>query len=167
VLVGQLSGLLGARPDELAERVSALLGRLKDTERELASLQQAKLLALAPDIAASAVTLGPTLIVTHRVTGPTSADDLRALVLDVRARLGEAEPTVVAIGGEVNDRAAVVVATNAAARGAGRSAGALVKLASGVLGGGGGGRDDVAQGGGSRVAALDEALVAVTAAVAS
>ena len=46
-------------------------------------------------------------------------------------------------------------------------AGALVKIAAGVLGGGGGGKDDVAQGGGSDAAKIDEALAAVTAAVAN
>jgi alanyl-tRNA synthetase len=73
---------------------------------------------------------------------------------------------VVAVAGTVNDRVAIVVATNGAARSAGLAAGALVRAASGVLGGGGGGKDDVAQGGGTRLDAVEEALDAVTAAVA-
>jgi alanyl-tRNA synthetase len=55
----------------------------------------------------------------------------------------------------------VVLATNAAARGAGLRAGALVKLASGILGGGGGGKDDMAQGGGADPSKLSEAFAAV------
>ena len=45
-------------------------------------------------------------------------------------------------------RPVVLVATNEGAREAGVKAGALVRVAAGVLGGGGGGKDDVAQGGG-------------------
>ncbi|MBU4214878.1 MAG: alanine--tRNA ligase [Actinobacteria bacterium] len=166
VLVGQLSGLLGARPDELGDRVSNLLGRLKDAERDLAAMRQAQLLALAPSLAASAVDHAGTRLVTHHTAEASTADDLRALALEVRARLGESAPAVVAVAGTVGDRVAIVVATNGAARGAGLAAGALVRIASGVLGGGGGGKDDVAQGGGTRVDAVEEALDAVTAAVA-
>ena len=55
----------------------------------------------------------------------------------------------------------VVVATNAAARGAGARAGVLVRTAAKVLGGGGGGKDDLAQGGGQDPTALATALAAV------
>jgi alanyl-tRNA synthetase len=55
----------------------------------------------------------------------------------------------------------VVVAVNDAARSTGVKAGALAKIAAGVLGGGGGGRDDVAQGGGSDVTALPAAFAAI------
>ena len=54
-----------------------------------------------------------------------------------------------------------MIATNEAARGRGLKAGALVKVAAGVLGGGGGGKDDVAQGGGADVSHVDQALVDV------
>ena len=61
----------------------------------------------------------------------------------------------------------VLAATNDAARATGAKAGALVKIAAGVLGGGGGGRDDVAQGGGTDAAALPAALTAVTEALSA
>ncbi|WP_029287136.1 alanine--tRNA ligase [Cellulomonas sp. HZM] len=161
-LVNQLSGLLGARPDEIAERVSSLLGRLKDSERELASVRQAQVLAAAGSLAAGAQRVGTTNVVTHDA-GEASADDLRTLVLDVRSRLGDAEASVVAVGGVTKGRPVVVVATNAAAREAGARAGVLVRVASQVLGGGGGGKDDLAQGGGTDAASLGAALDAVVA----
>jgi alanyl-tRNA synthetase len=46
-LVGQLSGLLGARPDELSDRVSSLMARLKESEKELAAVRAAQVLAAA------------------------------------------------------------------------------------------------------------------------
>ncbi|GIG29140.1 alanine--tRNA ligase [Cellulomonas marina] len=166
-LVGQLSGLLGARPDDLADRVSSLVTRLKDAEKELAALRQAQVLAQAGALAAGAVEVGGLRVVTHDAGEVSGADDLRTLALDVRSRLGEAAGTVVAVGGAAKGRPVVVVATNAAARAAGARAGALVKVASGVLGGGGGGKDDVAQGGGQDTSALPGALVAVVDAVSA
>ncbi|MGN8245507.1 alanine--tRNA ligase [Cellulomonas soli] len=160
-LVGQLSGLLGARPDELADRVSSLLTRLKESEKELAGMHQARLLAAAGELAEGARTVGDVRLVTFDAGDVASADDVRSLVLDVRSRLGESAPAVVAIGGTSKGRPVVVVATNAAAREKGVRAGALVRTASGVLGGGGGGKDDLAQGGGTDAARLGEALEAV------
>ena len=52
----------------------------------------------------------------------------------------------------------ILIATNEAARTAGVKAGALVRLAAGILGGGGGGKDDVAQGGGTDAAKVGAAL---------
>jgi alanyl-tRNA synthetase len=157
-LVGQLSGLLGARPDELGDRVSSLLTRLKESEKELAALRQAQVLAGAGALASGATEVGGVRVVAHDAGEVSSADDLRTLVLDVRARLGESAPAVVAVGGVAKGRPVVVVATNAAARERGVRAGALVKSASGVLGGGGGGKDDLAQGGGTDASRLGAAL---------
>ncbi|MCR6690117.1 alanine--tRNA ligase [Cellulomonas sp.] len=164
-LVSQLTGLLGARPDELAERVSGLMTKLKESEKELAALRQAQVLARAGELAAGAQQVGVVRVVAFDA-GEQSPDDLRTLVLDVRSRLGESAPSVVAVGGVAKGRPVVVVATNAAAREAGLKAGALVRTASQVLGGGGGGKDDLAQGGGTDAAALGAALAAIATAVA-
>ncbi|WP_159797000.1 alanine--tRNA ligase [Puerhibacterium puerhi] len=160
-LVGQLTGMLGARPEELGERVGSLLARLKETEKELAALRQARLLSAAGTLAAEAPRVGAVRVVTHDAGEVASADDLRALALDVRGRLGDADPALVAVGGVSNGRPLVVVATNAPAREAGLRAGDFVKAAAGVLGGGGGGKPDLAQGGGSDATALPAALSGV------
>jgi alanyl-tRNA synthetase len=163
-LVGQLSGLLGARPDELHDRVSSLMSRLKDTEKQLATMRAAQVLAAAGALAAGAEEVNGVRVVTHDA-GEASADDLRTLVLDVRSRLGESAPSVVAVGGVAKGRPVVVIATNAAAREQGVRAGALVKTATAVLGGGGGGKDDLAQGGGQDAGKLVEALSGVRDAI--
>ncbi|GAB2470312.1 alanine--tRNA ligase [Xylanimonas ulmi] len=164
-LVGQLTGLLGTRPDELADRVGSLLSRLRETEKELAALRQGQLLAAAGRLAAEAPSVGEVRVVAHDAGEVASADDLRALALDVRGRLGDASPSLVAVGGVASGRPLVVVATNASAREAGLRAGDFVKAAASTLGGGGGGKPDLAQGGGSDASALPAALDAVTAGV--
>ncbi|UFU04746.1 alanine--tRNA ligase [Ruania halotolerans] len=162
-LVGQISQLVGARGEELPDRISGILGRLKDAERELASLRQGQLLARAGELAASAADRGGIRTVTATLGELTSADDVRSLVLDIRDRLGSSSPSVVALGAVVKERPVVVVATNDAARSAGAKAGALVRVAATRLGGGGGGKDDIAQGGGTDAGSLEEALRAVAA----
>ncbi|WP_277210161.1 alanine--tRNA ligase [Isoptericola croceus] len=164
-LVGQLTGLLNARPDELTERVGSLMTRLKETEKELASLRQGQLLAAAGTLASDAPRVGDVRVVAHDAGTVGAADDLRALALDVRGRLGDADPVVVAVAGVANDRPLVVVATNAGARDAGLRAGDFVKAAAKTLGGGGGGKPDLAQGGGSDITAVPAALDGVTSAV--
>ena len=157
-IVGQLTGMLNARPDEVAERVGSLLTRLKETEKELSALRQGRLLAAAPGLAAGAVDVDGVRVVSHDAGEVSSADDLRALAIDVRGRLGESQPAVVAVGGVAGGRPLVVVATNASARDRGLRAGDFVKDAARVLGGGGGGKPDLAQGGGSDAAKLGAAL---------
>ncbi|MDR0431827.1 MAG: alanine--tRNA ligase [Bifidobacteriaceae bacterium] len=160
VLVSQLSELLKVRADDLPERVNALVGRLRDAERELDQMRQASLLAKAGQIA-QAASGEPVAVTVFDAGADASVDDLRVLAADVRNRLGEQRPAVVALAGGAGERAIVVVATTSAAREAGVKAGALVKTVSSVLGGGGGGRDDMAQGGGPNREHLDEAFAAL------
>ena len=165
-LVGQLSGLLNARSEDLPDRVSSLVTRLREAEKELAAVRQAQLLQSAGTLAAGAQDVGGVRVVARDAGEVASADDLRTLVLDLRERLGQESPAVVALGGVAKDRPLVVVATNAPARASGLRAGALVRVAAARLGGGGGGKDDVAQGGGTDASALASALEDVRDAVA-
>ena len=159
-IVGQLTEVLKARPEELPERIAGILARLKDAEREIASARQEKALSGAGRLLDTARDLGGVSFVSHDA-GNIAPDDLRTLVLDVRQRLGNDRPAVVAMAGAAGGRPVVIVATNAAARDAGVKAGALVRPAAQQLGGGGGGKDDLAQGGGSDPAKVSQALGAV------
>ncbi|WP_328295882.1 alanine--tRNA ligase [Kineococcus sp. NBC_00420] len=157
LLVNQLTEVVKARPEELADRIGSLLTRLGDAEKEIAKLRAGQVLALAPTIAAHPVDKFGVHVVTYDA-GTVSADDLRTLTLDVRSRLGDERPTVVAIAGVAKDRPVVVVATNAEARRWGVKAGELVRGAAQTLGGGGGGKDDLAQGGGQDATKVVAAL---------
>ena len=166
-IVGQISGMLNARGEELPERISSLMARLKEAEKEVAALRQSQLLARAAALVDSAVDAAGVRVVTADAGEVAGADDLRVLALDVRSRLGDSAPAAVAVLGVANGRPLVVIATNGSARDAGVRAGALVKVATAVLGGGGGGKDDVAQGGGTKVEAGADALSAIVSAVES
>jgi alanyl-tRNA synthetase len=170
VLVSQLSEQLKTPPEQLPERISGVMARLRDAERELARLRAARLLESAGEIAAGAEDIGGTALVAHRAPDGTEADDIRRLALDVRGRMPAGRPAVAAVIGVPADKPVVVVAVNEAARGQGLAAGALVRIAAQPLGGNGGGKPDVAQGGGapispSRPGVIDEAFGAVRAAL--
>ncbi len=169
VLVNQLSEQLKAPREQLPERISGVLTRLRDAERELQRLRAARLLESAEQIAANAEDISGMALIAHRVPDGTNPDDIRKLVLDVRGRLPRSQPGVVMIVGVPADRPVVVIAVNEAGRGVGLSAGDLVGSAARALGGGGGGRPDVAQGGGAPMgpdsSAVDEAFGAVRAAL--
>ncbi len=165
-LVSQLTSSLKAPREQLPARIAELQANLKAAEKKIAAFEAKALGDRLPQLAASATRVGDTLVVAESLGSAASGDDVRALALQVRERLGS-DAAVVALGAVVNDRPVVIVATNDAARSAGAKAGVLAKTAAGVLGGGGGGRDDVAQGGGTDAAALPAALASVKDAVAA
>jgi alanyl-tRNA synthetase len=148
-LVGQLSEQLKAPREELPERISSIVTRLRDAERDLQRIQSAQLLGNAAELARGAEDIDGVAYVAYQVPDGTPADGIRKVALDVRGRLAADRPGVVVAAGVPADRPTVVVAVNEAARARGLKAGSLVLTATGVLGGRGGGKDDVAQGGGA------------------
>ncbi len=165
ILVSQLTRSLKVRPEELPARVHTLVEQLRTAEKEMHRIRLEALLGRAADFARAARDVSAVQFVGEVVDG-ASGVDARKLALDIRSRLDTFRPAVVAVVGTAEGKPAVVVALNDAARAAGLSAGALVKVAAVVLGGSGGGKDDVAQGGGTDPAAGADALASVEQALA-
>ena len=164
-LVNQLTGLMKVQSSaDLPEKINQTLAKLKAAEKELAQLRREKLQAEAGKLLENAQTIGSVRVLAHDA-GELDANGVRELALDLRSRFGS-EAAVVAVVGVANGRPVVLVATNEGAREAGVKAGALVRVAAGVLGGGGGGKDDVAQGGGQDASKVGAALDAVRDAIA-
>jgi alanyl-tRNA synthetase len=157
-VVGQLTEVLKVRPEELPERVHGILARLRDAEKEIAAARQQQVLAAAGTLVEQARDVYGVTYLGHDAGEGVAGDDLRRLVTDLRGRLGQDRPSVVALTGTAKGRPVVVVATNEQARQWGVKAGALVKVAAQVLGGGGGGKDDLAQGGGTDASQTSAAL---------
>ena len=165
-IVSQLTGTLKTPREHLPERIAELMANLKAAERKIAQYEAGQLAQRVPALVATAHPVGAVTVVAENVGEVATGDDLRSLVTSVRERLGSAA-SVVALAADVAGKPAVIVATNDASRSAGVKAGALAKLAAGVLGGGGGGKDDLAQGGGADVAAIPAALDAIVASIGS
>jgi alanyl-tRNA synthetase len=164
-IVNELTSNLKTPRENLTERVSELAANLKAAEKRIAQFEAKLLAERIPAIVATARTVASLTLVTENVGTVVSSDELRSLVTSVRDRLGSGA-SLVALAADVEGKPAVIVATNDASRQQGAKAGALAKIAAGILGGGGGGKDDLAQGGGSDLSAIGAALEAISAAVA-
>ncbi|PJJ63122.1 alanine--tRNA ligase [Compostimonas suwonensis] len=161
-IVTELTSSLKTPREKLPERIADLVANLKAAEKKIAAYEARALSDRIPSLVGAAEQRDGLTIVAASVDGLTSPDELRTLVMGVRERFGT-EASVVALASVIADKPVVIVATSPAARERGIKAGALAKLAAGVLGGGGGGKDDLAQGGGSNPAAVPEALAAIAA----
>jgi alanyl-tRNA synthetase len=163
----EAAAALKASPEEVPNRVVALVEERRRLERELAEAR--KLLALGGGKTAEAT--GPEQVGGHGFIGQVieglDPKGLRGLVDDAKKRVGSGVVTLVA----VNDgRASVAVGVTDDMTGT-RNAVDLVRRAVEALGGqGGGGRPDMAQGGGpdggkaaAAVQAVREALETVAA----
>ncbi|HWJ65451.1 MAG TPA: alanine--tRNA ligase [Nocardioides sp.] len=165
-VVGQLSTLLKTQPGDLVGRVGDLVDRLKQVEKEMERIRLQQLLSGGAALAEAATDVNGVRLVAQRLDG-AGGGDVRTLATDVRARLTGDAPAVVVLIGAADGKAAIVAALNGAAQERGLAAGDLVRAAAPFLGGKGGGKADLAQGGGTDVSRIDEALAAVTAAVAN
>ncbi len=153
----------GARVEELPERVSDLINKIKDIEKELATLRSKDALGKTSELAALAKNVKGVSVIASQLADGVSGDDLRAIALDLRNRSSNSVVVLVSV---TDGKSVLVVATTEEARAQGLKAGALVKLGSTILGGGGGGKDDFAQGGGVDSSKISQALEAITNAIA-
>ena len=160
ILLNSLTEIIkGARTEELPERISDLLNRIKEIEKELATVRSNQAFAQIGEIAKSAIEINGVSATLAILSDGISGDDLRKIALELG---GKASHSVVALISVNDGKPVLVAAVSDAARELGIKAGALVKIGSGVLGGGGGGKDDFAQGGGSNPDKAKEALAAIS-----
>ena len=160
ILLNSLTELIkGARTEELPERISDLLNKMKEIEKELATLRSAQALAQVGDLAKSATVVNGISYISSVMADGVSGDDLRKIAIDLRA---SSPKSVVALISSNDGKPVLVVAASDGAREVGVKAGALVKIGSTILGGGGGGKDDFAQGGGTDASKSLDALNAIS-----
>ena len=138
----------GARAEELPERISDLLNKIKEIEKELATVRSAQAMSQVGSLAEKAVVVNGISVIATALGDGIAADDLRKIATDLKSRSAN---SVVALVSVVEGKAVLVAAVSDGAKSAGVKAGALVKIGSTILGGCGGGKDDFAQGGGTNL----------------
>ncbi len=155
VLLSQLATTFKVPSDEVPERVAAVIDKLRETEKELATLKSGAVLQQAGAFAAGARDVFGLSFVGIEAPAGTSGDLVRSLALDILGRLSGPGAVVVAAGGT---RATLVAAVNEPGRARGLSANDLLREAATAVDGKGGGKDDIAQGGGTNPAGIPRAL---------
>jgi alanyl-tRNA synthetase len=159
VLLNSLTEIIkGARVEELPERISDLINKIKDIEKELAVLRTETALSKSSDLLKNVKKIGALSLISAQLPDGINGDNLRTIALDLKSKTPSSVVVLISI---LESKPMLVVATSDEARAAGVKAGALVKVGSAVLGGGGGGKDDFAQGGGADVSKITEALSAI------
>ena len=159
ILLNSLTDLIkGSRAEELPERISDLLTKMKEIEKELAAVRSAAAMSDLSSLAAKAKVVNGTSLIALKIADGIVVDDLRKIALDLRNRNAD---SVVALISVADGKPVLVCAVSDVARDKGIKAGALVKIGSTVLGGGGGGKDDFAQGGGTSASEVSNALTAI------
>ena len=161
-LVRRIASGFKAPATDVEAKISETLEELKQAQRALAEASTKAAMAMLPELLASSSEVNGKSVVTRNI-GEAGADSLRALVLELRERLGD--KSLVILGATSGDRATVMVGAGKEAVSSGADSGSLAKKAAEVLGGGGGGKKDLAQGGGTDTSRLDQALAEAKALV--
>ncbi|CAM3585175.1 alanine--tRNA ligase [Pseudomonas wadenswilerensis] len=139
--------------DNLIDKLSAVLERNRQLEKQLEQLQAKAASAAGDDLSNAAVEVKGVKVLAARLDGQ-DGKALLALVDQLKNKLGRA----VILLGSVHEEKVVLVAGVTKDLTGQLKAGDLMKQAAAAVGGKGGGRPDMAQGGGVDTAALDSAL---------
>ncbi|MGB8972394.1 MAG: alanine--tRNA ligase [Pseudomonas capeferrum] len=151
--VKEAAQLVKGNRDNLIDKLSAVLERNRQLEKQLEQLQAKAASAAGDDLSNAAVEVKGAKVLAARLDGQ-DGKALLALVDQLKNKLGHA---VILLGSE-HEGKVVLVAGVTKDLSSQLKAGDLMKQAAAKVGGKGGGRPDMAQGGGVDVAALDQAL---------
>ena len=164
LLINSLTEILkGSKAEDLPQRISELLDKVKIMEKEIASARSAKAMASIGDLAKKVKKINQSNLVIEKLEDEISVDDLRTLAINLRAKI---ESSIVVLATINSGKPMIVAAVSTEAIKIGVKAGSLIKLGSEILGGGGGGKDDFAQGGGSDSNLIPKALNEITSFIA-
>ncbi|MBX8563314.1 alanine--tRNA ligase [Pseudomonas cichorii] len=145
--------LVKGNRDNLLDKLSAVLERNRQLEKQLEQLQAKAASAAGDDLSAAALDVKGVKVLATRLDGQ-DGKALLALVDQLKNKLGRA---VILLGSVHEDKVVLVAGVTKDLTGQ-LKAGDLMKQAAAAVGGKGGGRPDMAQGGGVDAAALDTAL---------
>ncbi|MFI8373936.1 alanine--tRNA ligase [Pseudomonas helleri] len=149
----EAASLIKGSRENLIDKLSAVLERNRQLEKQLEQLQAKAASAAGDDLSSSAVDVKGVKVLAARLDGQ-DGKALLALVDQLKNKLGRA---VILLGSVHEDKVVLVAGVTKDLTGQ-LKAGDLMKQAAAAVGGKGGGRPDMAQGGGVDATALDVAL---------
>ena len=149
----EAASLVKGSRENLVDKLSAVLERNRQLEKQLEQLQAKAASAAGDDLSSSAVDVKGVKVLTARLDGQ-DGKALLALVDQLKNKLGRA---VILLGSVHEDKVVLVAGVTKDLTGQ-LKAGDLMKQAAAAVGGKGGGRPDMAQGGGVDAAGLEAAL---------
>ena len=156
LLLNSIAGLIkGSKVEELPERISELLDKVKIADKQIQEFRTSAALQKSKELLTKKESFGKFEAIVAEFEADLSGEDLRVIAIDLRTKINDG---VVVLFSKGQERATLVAAVGAAAKSGGVKAGEIVKTASVLLGGGGGGKDDFAQGGGNNQELIGDAV---------
>ncbi len=146
--------LVKATPDNLAEKITHLLGENKALHSEIESLKSRFAKDAAKDILNQATEVKGVKLLATNVEG-MDMNGLRDLGDQLKEKIGEG---VIVLASATDGKVSLVSMATKEAMERGAHAGNLIKSAAAYVGGGGGGRPNMAQAGGKNPSGIGEAL---------
>ncbi|CAI6015156.1 alanine--tRNA ligase [Cohnella sp. JJ-181] len=162
-LLKSAAGLLKTGVAEVPRRIESLQGELRQSQREVESLQSRLGRLEAADLLGGAKEVGGLTLLAAQVNAG-GMDALRGVADELKAKLPEA---VLVLGAVHDDKVSLVVSVSPSLVKRGLHAGKLIKELAAICGGGGGGKPELAQAGGKDPSKLGEALSAAEGLVAA
>ena len=160
VLLNSLTEIIkGSRAEELPQRISELVEKMKGMEKELSGVRSAKAMAAVGELLKKVKPIGSVNLIIDQLADEIAVDDMRSISTDLRGKL---KAGIVVLATITAGKPLIVAAVSPEAIKLGVKAGELIKTGSTVLGGGGGGKDDFAQGGGVDSGAIVKAFAEIT-----
>ena len=156
IILDSLTELIkGAQIEELPERISDLLEKLKSAEKQINEFKTARALEQAKDLVDKRKSFGGFDAIVSEFASGINTDDLRTIALDLRKKIGDG---VVALISKGEDKVSIVTTVGSKGRDSGIKANEIVQAAALVLGGRGGGKEDFAQGSGTNIQKIKETI---------
>jgi alanyl-tRNA synthetase len=160
IVLSNLAQMVKARPEELPERISGLMDKLKEAERTIAEFRRAAVVSNIEGILGMRHDIGGSRVWTYMMPPGSTAAALREAT-NVAMQHVATDVPIILVGAAVADgKVSMLVTINRPAQSAGFSAREVLAAALPSVGGRGGGKDDAAQGGGSKPEGLSAAFEA-------
>jgi len=156
IKINKISSLLKASSDELEDKLSQVLGKLKSQEKEIAQLKSKMATQTGKDLTADAVEVNGVKVLVVKLEGVDSKS-LRDTMDQLKNKLGSA----VIVLATADDKKVSLCAGVTKDQTSNVKAGDLVNMVASQVGGKGGGRPDMAMAGGSEPHNLPAALASV------
>ncbi len=160
--INKISSLLKASNDEVEDKITQLINKLKSQEKEIAQLKSKMATQTGRDLTADAVEVNGVKVLAVKLEGVDSKA-LRDTMDQLKNKLGSAVVVLATIDEQKVSLCAGVTKELTSQL----KAGELVNMVASQVGGKGGGRPDMAMAGGSQPENIDAALASVTSWVES
>lgn len=152
--INEAAKLVKASPDNLTEKIAAVLAENKALHSEVESLKSKHAKDAMGDVMDKAKEVNGVKLLATKVEG-VDMNGLRDLGDQLKEKL---EDGVVVIASAVGEKVNLMVTATEGAMAKGAHAGNLVKAIAGLVGGGGGGRPNMAQAGGKNPEGIEDAI---------